>query len=107
MPSAHRFLVAAILALHATLLAWLAARHSPTIHEMAHLPAGISNWQFGVFELYRVNAALRGTLAALPVLLWHPETGCGSRPAPRALARDDFDAACRLCPFPSLRICNN
>jgi hypothetical protein len=76
--SARRLLITAILALHAGLLAWLAARHSPTIHEMAHLPAGICHWQFGMFELYRVNPPLPRMVAALPVLLCHPKTDWGN-----------------------------
>ncbi|MGH7139772.1 MAG: hypothetical protein ACREHD_28865, partial [Pirellulales bacterium] len=55
-------------------MAWLAARHSPTIHEMAHLPAGICHWQYGMFELYRVNPPLPRMVAALPVLFCRPKT---------------------------------
>jgi hypothetical protein len=72
--SANRCLVAAILIVHAALLAYLAARHSPTIHEMPHLPAGICHWQFGMFELYRVNPPLPRMVAALPVLFCDPKT---------------------------------
>lgn len=72
------WLVAIILALHAGLLGYSAARHSPTIHELAHLPAGICHWQYGMFELYRVNPPLPRMVAALPMLLCDPKTDWGN-----------------------------
>ncbi len=62
-------LAAGILALHVALLAWGALRHSPVSGETAYLPAGISHWQFGRFELYRANPPLVRVVAAAPVLL--------------------------------------
>jgi hypothetical protein len=50
------------------LLAYSAAVHSPTLNEPAHLAAGISHWQLGRFELYRVNPPFVRMVAALPVL---------------------------------------
>ena len=66
--------MAFLLGFHALLLAWGAWRHSPTFNEPAHLVAGISNWQFGRFELYRVNPPLVRMVAALPVLAAGAET---------------------------------
>lgn len=66
--------VMALLSLHAGLLAWSATRHSPTFNEPAHLAAGLSHWQFGRFELYRVNPPLVRMVAALPVLTADVET---------------------------------
>jgi len=63
-----RGVLIALLTIHAGLLAWAATRHSPTSNEVCHLPAGISHWQFGRFELYRVNPPLVRMVAALPVL---------------------------------------
>lgn len=63
---------AALLALHTGLLARLAWVHSPTIDETAHLPAGISHWTLGRFELYRVNPPFVRMVAALPVLVANP-----------------------------------
>jgi 4-amino-4-deoxy-L-arabinose transferase-like glycosyltransferase len=63
-----RPIVAMLLLMHAALLAWGAGRHSPTFDEPPHLAAGISHWQFGRFELYRVNPPLVRMVAALPVL---------------------------------------
>jgi hypothetical protein len=50
------------------MLAWAAWRDSPTIDEVAHLPSGISHWESGRYELYRVNPPLVRMVAALPVL---------------------------------------
>lgn len=55
-------------------LAWYACVHSPTFNEVGHLPAGLSHWQFGRFELYRVNPPLPRMVAALPVLFLNPQT---------------------------------
>ena len=63
-----------ILAIHTVLLAWGASRHSPAFCEAAHLPAGLSHWKFGRFELYRVNPPLVRMVAALPVLFTTPRT---------------------------------
>ncbi len=57
-----------LLAMHAVLLAWCAWHDSPTTDEVAHLPAGISHWRFGRFELFRVNPPLVRMVAALPVI---------------------------------------
>ncbi len=66
--------LAGMLAIHAGLLAFSAARHSPTFNELGHLPAGICHWQFAMFELYRVNPPLARMVAAAPVLLLEPKT---------------------------------
>ena len=66
--------VVLLLAIHAGLLAYSATRHSPTMLEPAQLAAGISNWEFGRFELYRVNPPLVRMIAALPVMAAGCET---------------------------------
>ena len=66
--------VLVLLATQAGLLAYSATRHSPTHLEPAFLAAGISHWQFGRFELYRVNPPLVRMVAALPVLAIGCET---------------------------------
>jgi len=60
--------VAMLLLAQAALLAFSAARHSPTDLEPALLAAGIANWKYGRFELYRVNPPLVRMAAALPAL---------------------------------------
>lgn len=64
--AAHR-LVAAALCVHAGLLAWGAYRQSPSACEVPQLPAGISHWLTGGFELYRVNPPLVRMIAAVPI----------------------------------------
>ena len=54
--------------LHAAMLAALGWGSSPTLNEASHLTAGISNWQFGRFEVYRVNPPLVRMVAALPAM---------------------------------------
>lgn len=59
--------VAALLGCQAGLLVWSATRHSPTIDEVGHLVAGLSHWQLGRFDLYRVNPPLVRMVQTLPV----------------------------------------
>lgn len=66
--------LAALMLVHTALLAWSAWQHSPTNDEIAYLPAGISHWQFGRFELAAVNPPLTRLLAAIPVLFASPKT---------------------------------
>lgn len=58
-----------VLFAHSAFLAWNVWCHSPTFAECPHLAAGISHWQYGRFELYRVNPPLVRMVAALPVLV--------------------------------------
>jgi 4-amino-4-deoxy-L-arabinose transferase-like glycosyltransferase len=73
-----------LLLTHAALAAWSATLHTPSNDEVAHLPAGVSHWQWGRFDLYNVNPPLVRLLAALPVVLARPATDWKS-----------FDAASR------------
>ncbi len=61
--------VVTLLVIQTGLLAYSGYVHSPTLNEPAHLAAGISHWQFGSFELYRVNPPLVRSIAAIPVML--------------------------------------
>lgn len=86
-------LVALLLTLHAALLAWGAWRHSPTWDEIAYLPAGISHWELGRFDLYRINPPLIRLVAAVPVGLARPRTDWSNyttdhRVTNRAVGRD-------------------
>jgi hypothetical protein len=54
----HRWLVVALLLLHAAMVAWIGWRTSITVDEVGHLPAGIYVWQFGRYDVYRVNPPL-------------------------------------------------
>jgi len=70
----YRAACVSVVLLHLGLMAWSSSRHSPTWDEVGHLPAGISHWTLGRFDLYRVNPPLVRMIAALPVLLAHPQT---------------------------------
>lgn len=63
-----------LLGLHGSLLAWSAALHSPVNGEVPALAAGIRHWQYGQFDLFRVNPPLVRMVAALPVLWLQPRT---------------------------------
>ncbi len=81
----RRFVVVLILAIHSLLLGWGAIIHSPTLNEPAHIAAGIENWRFGRFDVYKVNPPLVRLFATLPILDantdWHSfSNGPGSRP---------------------------
>lgn len=68
-------MVTLLLAAHAALVGYSATLHSPTLNEPGHLVAGLAQWTFGRFEVYRVNPPLVHYAAALPVML------AGYRPA--------------------------
>jgi hypothetical protein len=74
----ERAIGAALLATQAGLLAWSAYIHSPTQDEVGYLPAGISHWEFGRFELYRANPPLVRLVAALPVIAAGYDANWGS-----------------------------
>jgi 4-amino-4-deoxy-L-arabinose transferase-like glycosyltransferase len=60
--------LALLVAVHALVLLHTAWRKSPTVDEVAHLPAGLSYWQKGTFAVYHHNPPLVKLLAALPAL---------------------------------------
>lgn len=53
--------------IHATLLMVGAAIHGPCWDETGHLSAGLSHWQTGRFDLYKVNPPLVRTVATAPL----------------------------------------
>jgi 4-amino-4-deoxy-L-arabinose transferase-like glycosyltransferase len=88
------WLVVVLLLAHAGLLAWSAWRHSPVATEVGHLPAGISHWQSGRFDLYRVNPPLVRLVATLPVLGADPRvdwTNYSTDPTTRSESLVGFD----------------
>ena len=87
-----RWAAPALLALHVVLLAVGAALHSPTVDEVAYLPAGLSHWQFGRFELYRANPPLVRPQRPAPSLpnptfLCMPDRQFARHPSPHRPAR--------------------
>ncbi|MEQ9410854.1 MAG: hypothetical protein RIK87_24290 [Fuerstiella sp.] len=68
----HRTTIAgliAVLTIHAGLLSWSAAAHSPVSDELGHLAAGLSHWKLHRFELFAVNPPLVRSLATVRVAL--------------------------------------
>lgn len=78
-----------MLGVHASLLAWSAAVHSPNANEPSHLAAGIAHWRTGRFDLYRVNPPLIRMVASLPVLAAGVRTDW-SRGSPSPIVRSEF-----------------
>ncbi|MEX2176655.1 MAG: glycosyltransferase family 39 protein [Pirellulaceae bacterium] len=70
----QRTILFALCAIHAGLLGYSAAIHSPVIDEPAHLAAGLSHWRRGDFSLYQVNPPLVRLVATAPLLLTNVET---------------------------------
>lgn len=60
-------IVVALVICHAGLLSYAAVRQAPTLDEPAHLVAGLSQLEFGQFDVYCVNPPLVHYVAALPV----------------------------------------
>ena len=71
--SVRRMYLAAVVAFLVGGLSYSSVVHSPTIDETAHLPAGLSHWELGRFELYAVNPPLVRMMASLPVTFFNPE----------------------------------
>jgi hypothetical protein len=70
----RKSVVRLLLFVYGALLIWAASLHSATLNEPGHLAAGISNWQFGRFDIYTVNPPLVRMTAALPVLAASPQS---------------------------------
>jgi hypothetical protein len=64
----------------------------PTRNEVAHVPAGLSYWERGTFDLYRVNPPLGKMLAVLPALALPCDTACLAIQGPPG-ARYEWDVA--------------
>ena len=67
--SSYRAAIAGLMAIHAGLLFFAIRSNFVVVDEMAHVPAGLSNWETGSFVLYRVNPPLGRMVAALPLML--------------------------------------
>ena len=85
-------LLVLLLGLHGGLLAWIAAKHSPVVGEVNHLPAGLSHLYLERFDLFRVNPPLVRTVAALPVALMSPAMNWERYDA-SPLARPDLEVS--------------
>ena len=61
-----------ILLIHAGMVAYSAAGHSPSVDEVGHMGAGLGYWKFGRLDLYQVNPPLVRELATIPVFVQNP-----------------------------------
>lgn len=66
--------VAVLLLIHLAMLGWIAAWNAPVCDEVGHLTAGLYEWKFGHFFMYRVNPPLVKLVAAIPAALGNPKT---------------------------------
>lgn len=58
-----------IIVIHVCAVAVLDMENSPNIDECAHLVSGLHHWEFGQYDLYRVNPPLIRSLASLSCYL--------------------------------------
>ncbi|QDU38341.1 hypothetical protein Mal4_26680 [Maioricimonas rarisocia] len=63
-----RFALAAVVVVHVGLLVYGASIHGPGWDEVGHIPAGLSHWHTGRFDLYRVNPPLIRMVATAPLI---------------------------------------
>lgn len=70
LKSAH--LLTVLLLVHAALLGWGAAVHSPTIDEIAWLPGGLAHWKTGRLDIVINHPPLVRLVAAAPLLFADP-----------------------------------
>lgn len=101
--SLHRCIVAAIIAIHATMLAWISIVNSPALDEAGHISAGLSHWQLANFDLYRVNPPLPRMICATPLLFTSPNTDW-SLISSNPFARSEFDVGKRFVEINSDKI---
>ncbi len=66
-------ILCSIFLLHALLLLRISEVNAPVFDEIGHLPAGLSHWRTGRFDLYRVNPPLMRMLTSLPLLFLCPK----------------------------------
>jgi hypothetical protein len=77
-----------LLGIHAALLGYGAACHSPTWDEPYHLVSGLRSWQCGRFDLNIGNPPLVGMTAALPILAADPQADWSRAPNRFSASRD-------------------
>lgn len=66
-------IVIGLIAIHFFLVGWCAFRNSFSWTETGLLPAGILDWRYASFDVFRVNPPLVRMWASLPVLAFDPD----------------------------------
>ncbi len=98
MIGARRLVFRALIGAHVGLVVWCAVRYGFAWTEVGLLPAGVLDWQYGSFDVFRVSPPLVRMWGTLPVLALDPEIPFrGVLPNPRsraewAVARAMLDA---------------
>jgi len=82
--------VAIVLLVHVALLTFSTTRHSATMDEVLYLVGGVSDWQFGRFELCRGSPPLAALMAAFPLQWTSHVTDWRNAPNTYAVARDFY-----------------
>ncbi len=87
--------VGVLMLVHALLVAWCALRYGFAWTEVGLLPAGILDWRYGTFDVFRVNPPLIRMWGTLPAIPFAPEFPfSGTAPDPRI--RAEWDLASRM-----------
>jgi hypothetical protein len=89
-------IVGILLTIQAALLAWIDFRNSPSVDEVAHLPAGLRHLRKCTFDIYQVNPPLVRLIAASPLLLCSPQTDW-TYMSDAPYARTEFATGIRFC----------
>lgn len=85
-------LLVLFVAVHATILTFLAYSDTPTVDELPHLVSGLYHLKTGDLTLYCVNPPLVRCVAALPVLLMSPQMQWDGVEGVPARERPEFQA---------------
>jgi hypothetical protein len=80
--------------IHALLVSWCALRSGFAWTEVGLLPAGVIDWRYGSYDVFRVNPPLVRMWATLPVLALNPDVPfAGTLSDPRSRAEWEVGAA--------------
>lgn len=73
MTIGRRLVVSILIAIHASLVAWIGWQTSPSLVETGHLIAGLYSWRTHHFDVFSVNPPLIRGIATAPVAVCRPQ----------------------------------
>ncbi len=92
--SVSRRVVIVLMVIHALLVSWCSLRSGFAWTEVGLLPAGVLDWRYGSYDVFRVNPPLVRMWATLPVLALNPDVPfAGTLTDPRSRAEWEVGAA--------------
>jgi hypothetical protein len=92
--SGSRRVIVSLMVIHALLVSWCALRSGFAWTEVGLLPAGVIDWRYGSYDVFRVNPPLVRMWATLPVLALNPDVPfAGTLSDPRSRAQWEVGAA--------------